>query len=125
MRLTESKGPDASRIQYYDAESITINHQRYDHPILIQHPNIQPWDISQLTDLSYETIKSWLSLEPDIILLGTGNPQQTISLALRQTCLTEHVAIEIMSTPSACRCYNILVEEGRNVLAALWIGSNS
>ncbi|HET7401964.1 MAG TPA: MTH938/NDUFAF3 family protein, partial [Usitatibacter sp.] len=32
------------------------------------------------------------------------------------------IGVEVMDTPAACRTYNILLGEGRNVIAALIIG---
>ena len=57
--------------------------------------------------------------KPEIVLLGTGNrqrfprPRETAPLA------RAHVGLEVMDTRAACRTYNILLAEGRNVVAAL------
>ena len=60
-----------------------------------------------------------LADKPEIVLLGTGGrqrfprPRETAPLARAQ------VGLEIMDTRAACRTYNILLAEGRNVVAAL------
>ena len=63
--------------------------------------------------------KFLLALEPEIVLLGTGATLRFPRPALSH-CLTQaHIGLEVMDTAAACRTYNILVAEGRRVLAAL------
>ncbi len=38
---------------------------------------------------------------------------------LLRTCTQRRIGIEVMDTSAACRTYNVLVAEGRNVAAAL------
>ncbi|MBI2225497.1 MAG: hypothetical protein HYU44_11240, partial [Betaproteobacteria bacterium] len=63
-----------------------------------------------------------LALKPEIVLLGTGAMLRFPSPALSR-CLTEaHVGLEVMDTNAACRTYNILAAEGRNVAIAILLG---
>jgi len=62
-----------------------------------------------------------VSLEPEVILLGTG---RRLVFPEPQVLATVHAAtigIEIMDTAAACRTYNILAGESRHVAAALII----
>ncbi|QDL92365.1 hypothetical protein FDP22_11610 [Paroceanicella profunda] len=55
----------------------------------------------------------------DVVLFGMGPEIDNIPAATR-TCLDEAgIGVEIMSTPSACRTYNVLLAEGRRVGLAL------
>ncbi len=60
-----------------------------------------------------------LSLEPEIVILGTGPAQVFPEPAVYAPAINRGVGLEIMDTGAACRTYNILVSEGRRVVAAL------
>ena len=55
----------------------------------------------------------------DVILLGTGAEIAHPPAALREAVEAAGLGIEPMSTPAACRTYNVLVGEGRRVAAAV------
>ncbi|MBR9862790.1 MAG: hypothetical protein GYB24_05035 [Rhodobacteraceae bacterium] len=54
----------------------------------------------------------------DILFVGTGADIAPLPPALRETLEEAGVAAEVMSSPSACRTYNILLSEGRRVAIA-------
>ena len=56
---------------------------------------------------------------PEIVLLGTGATQRFPHPRLTGPLFNARVGLEVMDTRAACRTYNILVAEGRNVVAAL------
>ena len=56
---------------------------------------------------------------PEVILLGTGNRLQFPHPRLTQPLQQAGIGLEAMDTVAACRTYNILMAEGRQVLAAL------
>jgi len=124
MRLSESSTP-SWHLSHYDHDSVTINQQRYTHSVVLNKAGVSAWDITQLSNLNEEIITSWAALKPDIIVLGTGRlfkrPPQTVL----DTCAIHEIGLEFMNTASACRCLNILLEEKRNVTAALLIGDKS
>jgi uncharacterized protein len=53
------------------------------------------------------------------VLLGTGQRLRFPAPRLTRCLSVARVGIEVMDTPAACRTYNILMGEGRRVLAAL------
>ncbi|MCP4287044.1 MAG: Xcc1710-like domain-containing protein, partial [Gammaproteobacteria bacterium] len=80
---------------------------------------ISDWPTSAVEQLQASDFDTLLKLQPDMVLLGTGVRQQFPS-AGKYSCLTNAgIGVEIMTTPAACRTYNILVGEGRRVAAAL------
>ncbi|MCZ4353777.1 Mth938-like domain-containing protein [Roseovarius aestuarii] len=61
-----------------------------------------------------------LASEIDVLFVGTGAEVAHIPPALREQLETAGIGVEIMSSPAACRTYNVLLSEGRRVaLAAL------
>jgi len=85
---------------------------------------IEGWPPNTVDDLGTEHIAAIVALEPELILLGTGTtlqfPPRELLLELRsQRVAGRQVGVEIMDTAAACRTYNILMAEGRHVVAGL------
>jgi uncharacterized protein len=72
-----------------------------------------------LTERDFEAL---LATSPEIVLLGTGAMQRFPPPRITAPLLRARVGFEVMDTRAACRTYNILVGEGRNVAAALIVG---
>jgi uncharacterized protein len=77
-----------------------------------------PNGFDALTDADFERL---LQTSPEIVLLGTGATQRFPHPRLTAPLHRAQVGVEVMDTRAACRTYNILAAEGRNVAAALII----
>lgn len=55
----------------------------------------------------------------ELLILGTGRRQQLPAVDVRRAFTEAGVGIEAMDTGAACRTYNVLLAEGRQVGAAL------
>ena len=53
------------------------------------------------------------------VLLGSGRAFRFPDAARLAPLYKAGIGVEVMDTPAACRTYNILLGEGRNVIAAL------
>lgn len=58
-------------------------------------------------------------VRPEVLLVGTGSTQRLLEHAVIAPLLRAGVGVECMSTEAAARTYNILMAEGRQVVAAL------
>jgi len=87
--------------------------------ILTAERIVTDWPPRTVAELTEEHLRLVLALEPELILLGTGEQQQFPAANLQRLALDARVGLETMTTPAACRTYNVLVQEGRRVAAAL------
>ena len=60
-------------------------------------------------------------LGTDLLLIGSGARTCFLPQALLGRVLARGIGCEVMTTPAACRSYNVLVAEGRSVAAALFV----
>lgn len=60
-----------------------------------------------------------LAAQVDVLFIGTGADIAPLPALLRTKLEEAGVPFEIMSSPSACRTYNVLLSEGRRIAAAL------
>ena len=91
------------------------------HVIVSADRIVRDWQASAPEELDPGHLESALAADPDVIILGTGNTLRMPKLDLMGLMAERGVGIEIMSTPAACRTYNVLLHEGRSVVAALLV----
>jgi uncharacterized protein len=82
---------------------------------------IEAWPARTVADLIDEALQPILDLRPQVVLLGTGAKVHFPAQATLAQFLTRGIGIEVMDNSAACRTFNLLVSEGRNVVAALML----
>jgi uncharacterized protein len=82
---------------------------------------IEDWLVQSFENFSEEHFELLLPLQPEIVLLGTGATLRFPSPSVTKKLIEIKTGVEVMDTNAACRTYNILMAEGRNVAAALLI----
>lgn len=80
---------------------------------------IRDWPPQRFEDLEQRHFDSIADLHPEIVLFGSGQRLRWPAQVLTQTLLARGIGVEVMDTPAACRTYNILMADERNVAAAL------
>ncbi len=77
--------------------------------------------IDDVATLSEQQLEHLLQLEPELVILGTGWETQRPPRELVFAMARRGIGFESMDTPAACRTFNILLSEGRDVAAILVI----
>ena len=82
---------------------------------------IRSWPPQQFAELRDEHLEIMLSFNPEIILLGCGAKVESPAFKWATHFSAMGIGFEAMDTGAACRSFNVLASEGRNVAAALFI----
>ena len=115
---------DQNLISNYGKGVLGVNGQDFHSNILITRTRVvEDWfsgDPKSLTLAHFDPIFDAVEAErPEIVILGSGQlhifPDFSLISELRQ----RGVALEVMNTRAACRTYSVLVNEYRQVAAAL------
>ena len=107
-------------ITAYDAGHIEVNGRRLTKSFLLTPQRlIEDWSPASVDSLTESDLLSVAELGCPIVLLGTGRRQRFPARALLRPLLERRLGVEVMDTFAACRTYNILMAEGRDVAAAL------
>lgn len=85
--------------------------------ILAPDTLIEDWSAGDSDTLAPGAMDPLLALNPELVLLGTGDRQVFPSAAVMAACLTQGIGIEVMTNPAAARTFNVLAGEGRRVVA--------
>lgn len=120
MKLHLTTAQNDNLITGYGADFIEINKKRYAQNLIVQSNNIiENWHTGEFADLTESSLNQLLDLKPEIVLLGTGEKHQFLHPKMFRKLTESGIPLECMTTAAACRTYNILMSEGRNVAAAL------
>jgi len=120
MKLHAQKPGTLNTVTAYGPGWLEVNAQRYPHALLLQPESpVQPWTPDAFEALAPEHFEPVAASGAEVVLLGTGARQRFPHPRLLASLSARGIGVEAMDTGAACRTYNILMSEGRRVLAAL------
>jgi uncharacterized protein len=118
LHLTQAEGQNL--ITGYGEGWVEINRKRYEHSLIVLPESIiEDWQVHDFEDLTIEHFQKLVALKPEVVLLGTGIKHKFIHPRLTAPLTALGISVECMDTAAACRTYNILMGEGRQVAAKL------
>ena len=107
-------------IRSVSEKGICVNKEYFNKPFIISGQRIVPeWNVAGVDDINEDTLQAVFDLEPEVILIGTGNNQVFLPPATQNHFFRRNFGFEVMTTDAACRTFNVLAAEGRHVVAAL------
>jgi len=120
MHIQLETGGQANLIHTYAAGRIIINQDSYTRSLVVLPGQIiTDWPPQAFEELAVAHLAVLVPLRPELVILGTGRRQRFPGTELLAPLVEAGIGWEIMDTGAACRTYNILMGEGRNVAAAL------
>lgn len=79
------------------------------------------WNCTRFEQLTAEHFALLAATQPELVIFGSGSRLRFPPPAFLRTLMQRRIGVETMDTLAACRTYNILAGEGRQVIAALLI----
>lgn len=120
MKLHLSNATGRNTITAYGAGYVDVNRERHETSLVVMPSRVDTaWRVENGDKIGPDSIRLLAGLEVEIILIGTGEQQRFPEPSALRPLVEAGIGFEIMSTPAACRTYNILVAEDRIVAAAL------
>jgi uncharacterized protein len=122
MKFTLEATSRVNLIRGYSSQEIRIGELRLQASCIVSADSlIEAWAPQSFAELSPEHLEAILALKPELVLLGTGPSQRFPPSAIRSAFTSRGVGLEVMDLGAACRTFNILVQEDRRVVAALFL----
>jgi uncharacterized protein len=122
MRFTQDSSSATRLIRAYGGGEIRINDDTYRESVIVSASTVVvAADIRDMNDLAGFDASRLLALDPELVLLGTGQRQIFPAAAFRAQFLSGGIGFEVMDTGAACRTFNVLVSEQRRVVALLMV----
>jgi uncharacterized protein len=111
---------DTKLFTAHGTDYVMVNGERFDRSIAVLAEEVRvDWPAAGFDQLAEAHFAWFLDFKPDVLLLGTGATQRFPHPRLYRALTDAGIGVEFMTTPAACRTYNILVAEDRRVIAAI------
>jgi uncharacterized protein len=103
----------------YGEGYVDVNRERHTKSLVVSANAVSEWRPQSAEAITAADIAAILDLQPEVVLIGTGATFGFPDPASLAPLHAARIGAEVMDTRAACRTYNLLVAEGRNVVAAL------
>ncbi len=118
----DSENSASNKIISYSDDSFTLKNKVIKSNFVISKDNlIEHWSVESCDDLAMQHMEPIIAWQPEIILIGSGKQSGFQNFELLSYITSKNIGFEIMDTGAACRSYNLLIDEGRNVVACLFL----
>jgi len=126
MKFSEDKIDQGYYVSGYDEGVILVNGNARTTSFVISHQElIEHWEPAHIDELRTRHLEPLLQLQPELVLIGTGETLSFPSVEHYACLIQQNIGVEIMDSAAACRTYNILLGEGRNVVAGIILGASN
>ena len=118
MRADRIEGRNA--IARHGPDGVVVNGIEHTESVLVPwQGDVVAWNAPTFASLSAEHFARVAALSPELVVFGSGERLRFPSPALLRPLIDAAIGFETMDTHAACRTYNVLLAEGRKVVAAL------
>ena len=106
----------------YTADSISVAGVEHRQSLRVSHQSVAaPWPVASFAEITALTIAEATQVHPEIVIIGTGKKLRFPPPDALRPLRDARIGFEVMDTAAACRTYNVLLGEGRQVAALLLI----
>ena len=120
MKLQADRIEGQNAIARHGPDGVIVNGVEHRSSVLVPASGgVVAWavdDFAALTEAHFEAVAA---LAPELVIFGSGSRIRFPHPSLLRPLISRRIGIETMDTAAACRTYNVLLAEGRAVVAAL------
>jgi len=120
MKLQAAQHIGQNTFTGYGEGYVSVNTVRYANNLIVLPDQLIPdWTVASFDALGLADFELLATLDTEIILFGTGKQLRFPRPELMRPLIAVQKGLEVMDIHAACRTYNVLINEGRKVAAAL------
>lgn len=122
MQFTREDANEAHAIVACAEGEVRLRDRVYTASVIVTRTAIiDRWQPADAEALSIADFSELIDLEPELLLLGTGSRQRIPPPELYAGFAARRIGFEVMDNRAACRTFNLLLSEYRNVAVALML----
>ena len=120
MKLQADRIEGQNAIARHGPGGVIVNGFEYRNSVIVAWAaGVQPWHVDGFAGLTEAHFSALAALSPELVVFGSGSRLRFVHPALLKPLIERRIGVETMDTAAACRTYNVLLAEGRSVVAAL------
>jgi len=126
VKLQADRIEGTNAIARHSADGVIVNGVEHRRSVVVpSQGTVTAWPVDRFESLTEANFKALAELQPELVIFGSGARIRFPKPALLRPLIEARIGIETMDTPAACRTYNVLLAEGRSVVAALLFEAGS
>ncbi len=115
---------DAQSISGYGPGWVSVGSEELNSSVILGSKGLrETWPVQSFEALTPEHLAHLATLDAEVMLMGTGERTRFLPPQWLAPLFARRIGLETMDSFAACRTYNILAAEGRNVVLALIIAA--
>ena len=120
MKLQADRIEGQNAISRHGPGGVIVNGREHRASVVVPWAGeVQRWGCDAFDALSAAHFEALAALAPELVIFGSGARIRFVHPTLLAPLLGRRIGVETMDTAAACRTYNVLLAEGRSVVAAL------
>jgi uncharacterized protein len=120
LKLQAERIEGSNAISRHSAEGVIVNGQAHTSSVIVPwRGSVVAWAASDFAALTAEHFAALAELGPELVIFGSGARLRFVHPSLLRPLIERRIGVETMDTAAASRTYNVLLQEGRAVVAAL------
>ena len=120
MKLQADRIAGQNAIARHGPEGVVVNGVEQRASVVVPwRGEVLAWPVDRFADLTAEHFATLATLAPELVIFGSGARLRFPPAAVLRPLIERRIGVETMDTAAACRTYNVLLAEGRSVVAAL------
>jgi uncharacterized protein len=122
MKFQPESASGVNVVSRHQPGCVWVGPTAYEHALLLPWTGTpENWGLADFEGLTAAHFERIAALSPEVVIFGSGPRIRFPHPSLTRALIERRIGIETMDTAAACRTYNVLVTEGRSVVAALMI----
>ena len=120
MKLQADRMEGLNAISRHGSEGVIVNGVEHRRSVIVpwRGPVVE-WPVNDFSMLAEQHFALLAELDPELVIFGSGSRIRFPNPAHLRPLIERRIGIETMDTAAASRTYNVLLAEGRTVVAAL------
>jgi Uncharacterized conserved protein len=121
LDITPRPGAGRQLITGYGDRGFRITGQRFEGSVITFPDHTVVWPVADSAGITFASLAEVVQAKSSVsvLIVGCGQRFAPPPMNLREQLLAQDIALEWMDTGAACRTYNVLVLDARDVAAAL------
>ena len=120
MKLHADRIEGQNAIARHGPDGVLVNGAEHRSSVLVPASgDVVAWPVAAFGALTEAHFEAVAALAPELVIFGSGPRIRFPHPSLLKPLIARRIGVETMDTPAACRTYNVLLAEGRAVVAAL------
>ena len=120
MKLQADRIEGQNAISRHGPGGVIVNGVEHRRSVIVPWTGeVARWTVDRFEDLTAEHFALLAASGAELVIFGSGPRIRFVKPALLKPLIERRIGVETMDTAAACRTYNVLLAEGRSVIAAL------